>query len=378
MQYSSSLRELLAARDGSRPLEQAVSPPAAWYCDDELFQLEQQAVLLPSWQAVGRSDQVTAAGDYFAGRFLNQPLAVVRDEADRLAAFRNVCAHHAAEVAVGEGNCRELVCPYHGWTYSLAGDLKRAPRLGAVRDFEPGENGLGRLPVTPWGPLVMVHWNDAELPLPRTLAPLDERLRAAGWDRLRFHTRREYVIACNWKVFVDNYLDGGYHVSHLHGGLAGQLDLNAYTTEVFDRFSIQSCTTPTDRKEGSDNAAGTGAEGDFVERLGSGALYAWVYPNLMINRYGPMMDVNWVVPLESGRTLTVFDYYFEEGLDEEFIQRSLAASHQVQVEDVAICESVQRGLASGSFPGGRYAVPLEQAMHRFHAALSSDLREAVG
>ena len=101
----------------------------------------------------------------------------------------------------------------------------------------------------------------------------------------------------------------------------------------------------------------------------------------MINRYGPIMDTNWVLPLGPDRTRVHMDYYFEETEGEaaqDFIDRSLQASDEVQHEDVAICEAVQAGLASASFLPGRYSVKRQAGEHAFHRLLAADLREAAG
>jgi choline monooxygenase len=129
---------------------------------------------------------------------------------------------------------------------------------------------------------------------------------------------------CNWKVYVDNYLDGGYHVSYLHKGSRDSSDLDSYQTEIFERCSIQSGAGAG----GDAKATGT----DFAERIGHRVLYAWIYPNLMINRYGPMMDTNWVIPKGHDETDVVFDYYFTPATarDTVFVEKSLAASDVVQ------------------------------------------------
>ena len=126
--------------------------------------------------------------------------------------------------------------------------------------------------------------------------------------------------------------------------------------------------------EGSVVGAETG-KGGVEERLGQGAVYAFVYPNLMLNRYGPILDTNWAIPLGPERTLTVFDYWFEQTEGDEaqrFIEASLEASDQVQEEDVDICREVQRGLASRTYDRGIYA-SVETAMHHFHCLLAEDL-----
>lgn len=345
------------------PIEEASTPPSSWYVDPLFYRRERREVFRRTWQAVARLDQLRQAGDYVSGTFCDEPYIVLRDGDGELRAFFNVCRHHATCLVEGEGRAEQLVCPYHGWTYDLDGRLRKAPRLGGVRQFDRQAHGLIPLDVGSWGPLVFVRIERDGPSLEEELRPLEGRVDCSG---LRFVARKSWEIACNWKVFVDNYLDGGYHVSYLHKGLAGQLDLASYRTEIIDRMSLQVCGS-------GDGETATGGS-DFKERLGEGAVYAYVYPNLMLNRYGPILDTNWVVPLSHERTLTVFDYYFEtDRVDDAFVERSLEASERVQQEDIDVCEAVQRGLASSGFDRGRYAPTVEQAAYHFHGLLAADL-----
>lgn len=354
--------------DPDLPIEEAWLPPSSWYTSPDVYETERQTVFKENWLIGARDDQLRAGGDYVAGILAHEPYVVVRDKDKQLGAFFNVCRHHAAQVAIGAGNAESLVCPYHGWTYGLNGQLLRAPELGGVRDFDRTCFGLTPMQVAQWGPFVFVSMGNQPRPLAVDLAELDQRLRAMDVANLVFIARRSYVIKCNWKVYVDNYLDGGYHVSYLHRGLAGQLDLDSYRTEVFERYSIQSGAGATNNSGGVEGS-------DFAERIGSRVLYAWIYPNLMINRYGPFMDTNWVLPRGHNETEVVFDYYLQKEIAEDkvFIDKSLAASDVVQQEDIDICESVQRGLESSSYDKGRYSVKREMGEYHFHRLLSADL-----
>jgi choline monooxygenase len=367
-----SIRHEFSRFDPSLPIERAFTPPASWYNRPEFLELERERVFRRSWQAVGRLDQVPRPGDYFTGCVVDDPYVVVRDKDGTLRAFHNVCRHHAAEVCRGEGSLTELVCPYHGWTYRLDGGLSRAPRLGKHELFDRETFSLKPAAVAVFGALIFIHLGDDPEPLLPQLGALAPRLAAMRTGDLKFVARRSYELRCNWKVYVDNYLDGGYHVSVLHKALAGQLDLDTYVTELFERVSIQSCRSPEETPPE--------ASGDFAERIGDEALYAFVYPNLMLNRYGPILDTNWVVPLGPDRTRVVFDFFFREteGADAgDFIERSVAASHRVQEEDVAICESVQKGLGSPAYDRGIYAPAIETAAYHFHRLLAADLQGGV-
>jgi choline monooxygenase len=170
---------------------------------------------------------------------------------------------------------------------------------------------------------------------------------------LEWHARRTYDLACNWKVYVDNYLDGGYHVNTVHPALAGVIDYQEYRTDVFPRCSVQ--TSPL---KAADGAVGATRTGD--------AAYWWLWPNFMVNLYAGVMDTNLVLPLAPDRCRVIFDFYFAPGTDEAFVRDSIAVADQVQAEDVLICEQVQRGLGSRSYTTGRFSVTRENGGYAFH------------
>ena len=186
---------------------------------------------------------------------------------------------------------------------------------------------------------------------------------------MRFVGRREYEVACNWKVYVDNYLDGGYHVHTIHPSLATVLDYANYRTEVYGWTSVQ--ISPLRHADLSDAASRT--------RPGDAAQYWWVYPNLMVNLYQGVMDTNLVLPLDSDHCRVVFDYYFAEtegAQAEAFMHDSMALADRIQQEDMGICEQVQRGLNSRSYTAGRFSVRRENGGHHFHQLLGRRLRAA--
>ena len=342
--------------DPSLPLERAKTPPASWYRSIYQDQQERRSVLASNWQVVAHLDEIKENGSYVSGCAGSEPWVVTRDQEGKLHAFANVCRHNGTQVADGAGQLEQLVCPYHGWRYDLDGRLAKAPRIGGVADFSRERYSLKPLSLQVWGPLVMINSQPNAAPLKHE--ELTRRLEAMNWTGLVRIARRTYDLNCNWKVFIDNYLDGGYHVPCLHRDLAAELDLDGYRTELFEGYSIQS-------------VAGEQKAGD---RLSGDALYAWVYPNLMINRYGNMMDVNVVVPLSTETCRVIFDWYAEPGLSEDFIAESLKSSEQVQEEDIYICERLQVGMGSIHFEPGPYAPTVEMGKYQFHKMLASDLK----
>jgi choline monooxygenase len=366
---SKPLRQDLARFDGALPLERARTIPASWYFKPDIYEAERRVVFGGTWQVVGRTDQVAEAGSFLTADIAGEPILVVRDTEGVLRAFVNVCRHRAAPLLCQpEGKVTKLRCRYHGWTYDLAGRLRGTPEFDGVADFCREEQGLSPLAVATWGPLVCVHGDGQMDSLTDYLAPLPTRTADRGLDALHFVERREYELACNWKVYVDNFLDGGYHVNSVHPGLAGVLDYTHYRTEVFDLTSLQS--SPLQQPGPTDSAAvGRVRTGDMAQ-------YWWVFPNFMMNIYAGVMDTNLVLPLGPNRCRVIFDFYFARTQGEEamqFVRDSIAVSHQVQREDVQICEEVQRGLASRSFDTGRFSVRREAAGYHFHQLLARKL-----
>jgi phenylpropionate dioxygenase-like ring-hydroxylating dioxygenase large terminal subunit len=343
---------ILARFDDTLPLERAWTIPGEWYTDPRIAELERRRVFAHSWQLVGRTDQLAAPGAYVTAEVAGEPVLVVRGTDGALRGFFNVCRHHAAAVMTTPcGVADRLRCPYHGWTYDLEGKLRGVPEFDGVEGFDKAAMGLAPLAVATWQQLVFVHLDPDPAPL------VEVQLDIAS---LQFCERREYTLGCNWKVFVDNYLDGGYHVPHLHGDLASILSHKDYTIETFERVCLQSSPI---------------TDGDALARTGR-ALYYWIYPNLMLNWYDGYLDTNLVIPLGVDRTKVVFDFYFADISDAAMPRNreSIAVSDKIQDEDLAICESVQRGLSSRAYRAGRLSVRREAGENLFHKLLAADLR----
>jgi choline monooxygenase len=367
-----SLRDIVHSYDRNQPLERASTIPASWYLSSDIMDLERRTVFARAWQLAGRVEQVRAPGQYVSCILASgEPVVVIRGADDVLRAFFNVCRHHAAAVVTEpDGSARTLRCPYHGWTYALDGALKGTPDFSGVCDFDPEANGLVPLDVAVWEKWIFVRGETTGPPFEMFLgADVVNGVQALGLADLYWFERRSYTLDCNWKVFVDNYLDGGYHVPHLHKGLDSVLEYGRYTIEPGEHSCLQSSPIVSD---------GADAQTSDVRR-GDRAHYYWIYPNFMINWYRGSMDTNLVIPHGVDRTEVVFDFYFSDVSDEARAHNlaSIRVSEQIQDEDVSICASVQRGLQSRAYVAGRLSVRREAGEHLFHRLLSDDLRSGL-
>jgi choline monooxygenase len=369
---NTTLSEVLARYDREAPLDQARTIPSSWYVDSRVTELERRSVFSRTWQMVGRADQVALPGYFFTADVAGEPILVARGQDGVVRAFFNVCRHHAAAVEPrAEGKTHLFRCPYHGWTYSLDGELKGTPDFAGVCGFERAENGLVPVAVEEWEKFVFVNLQTGGPSLRESLGDLVSQFRPLGLDRYHFVERRQWTFECNWKVFVDNYLDGGYHVPHLHKGLSSVLDYSEYRIETGPNWCLQHSPMT---QEGAAPEVG-------AVRKGERALYYWFYPNFMINWYQGVMDTNLVLPLSTGKSLVIFDFYFTDVSSPEALARnkaSIEVGNRVQDEDLAICDSVQRGLTSRAYVAGRLSVRREGGEHLFHRVLAGDLKAGLG
>jgi len=329
--------------------------PSAWYTEPAALAAERELVFGRTWQLAAHAERLAAPGDYLATEVAGEPILLLRDEADGLRAMSNVCRHRAGPVACGHGNRRSHQCGYHGWTYGLDGALLKAPEFDRVERFDPASVRLPAAGAAAWGPLVFVNLDARAAPLDKTMNAVSERAPGTPFARMRPAHRQDYEIRCNWKVYVDNYLEG-YHIPIVHPKLFRWLDYDAYATETFPGGSVQIAPL----RSGDDRA-----------------LYFWVFPNLMLNVYPDNFSTNLILPLGHDRTVTIFEWFFLDPSSpaaREAIEATVATSHEIQLEDIAICESVQKGLASRTYDRGRYSARREAGVHQFHLLLSRWLR----
>jgi choline monooxygenase len=366
---NAQLREIVDQYDPNLALDSASTIPSSWYTSKDFYQLELETVFSQSWQLAARTDQVAEPGKYVTADIAGEPIVIVRGNDGVLRGFFNVCRHHAAAVMTEpEGKAAQLRCPYHGWTYSLEGELKGTPDFSGVCNFDRAQNGLVSLEIAEWENWVFVKTVQN---VPETLEEFlgEELLSQTNPLRLtalHWFERRHYQFDCNWKVFVDNYLDGGYHVPYLHKGLDSVLDYRNYMIENGEHFCLQWSPIVSEGAE-----AQTGAV-----RKGDRALYYWIYPNFMVNWYDGVMDTNLVIPRGVDQTEVIFDFYFPDVTSEEARGRNRASvevGQRIQDEDVAICKSVQRGLNSQAYHAGRLSVRREAGEHLFHRLLHRDV-----
>ncbi len=213
-------------------ISRAWSIPAPFYTESDIQEQEKQRIFARTWQVVGHRDQLARPGDYFTTELLGEPLLLVRGAQGELRGFYNVCRHRAGPPAEGCGSRKLFRCGYHGWTYGLDGSLISAPEFEGQPGFDAKDFTLAPVRAEEWSNLIFVNLDPEAEPLLKSLGNLPKQAERFGFTGMKLFERRTYDMKCNWKTYVDNYLEG-YHLPSVHPGLNRELDYSAYTIEPY-------------------------------------------------------------------------------------------------------------------------------------------------
>jgi len=341
-----------------------------------VLEAEKERIFGRTWQLVAHADDLARPGPSLPPPTLDEPILLTHTLSGELRGFYNVCRHRAAQVVTSRGNRRSLQCGYHGWVYGLDGRLQAAREMEGTEDFDLADFGLVPIRVESLGPFVFANLDPAATPLADWIGAIPAEISAAGYDlpTMRKVERRDYLIECNWKVYVDNYLEG-YHLPIAHPALFKELDYDQYRVETFRHFSRQHA--PIRELKPGDVI---GRDRRYLREPGAeeSALYYWLFPNTMLNIYQDNLSTNVILPLGPERTLTIFEWFFAEpgtGAGWESMQQTIAFSDEIQQEDIKICEQVQRGLRSRSYDRGRFSAKRENGVHHFQGLVAEFLGE---
>jgi choline monooxygenase len=256
-------------------------------------------------------------------------------------------------VGDGTGRCEKILrCRYHGWTYAFDGRLSSARDFGPAADFDPRNYSLFSLRCESWRGLVFVNLDTGASPLRDSVAPLEARLGVATLDGLRLAHGTRHELKCNWKTYVENYLEG-YHIPLVHPALNAQVDSTRYEVEIEPPSVFHHAPA-------RDGAPVTG-------------LWAWLWPCLALNVYSGGVLVERMWPLAHDRMTIDYLFLARPDAKEETLHDAIAASLVTTEEDIAICETVQRNLAAGIYRAGRLSPKHEQGVAWFQETLQRAL-----
>lgn len=351
-----------SARDEStepeRSLSTAMDP--ALYLDPAVVEAEQAAIFERTWQLAGHVADLPAPGRYLTMDVGTQPVLVLRDDGGRLTAFRNVCRHRGSRLLAGTGACPKAIrCRYHGWTYRLDGTLIGVPEGRRIPGLDKPALGLLPVRVEELCGLIFVNLDEDAAPLAQTLDGLATRLAPYRLPSLRRFGPGSGggTQPANWKVVVDNYLEG-YHIPIAHPSLMRLLDYGRYEVEVHDGWVW--FEVPLREKPSSNRTErlyqrlvrpmpGLREEDRRVWR------YVFIYPNTTIDLYPDQVNTWRLWPDGPGSTGDGWGVFSAPGgtpLTRAVQRINHRLNSRVLEEDVDLVRNVQAGLATRGFRPG--------------------------
>ncbi len=354
------------------------------YTDPAVLEAEQELIFERTWQLAGHVGSLPRAGSYITSRAGTQPVLVVRDEHGELRAYRNICRHRASRLLSGSGQCKAAIrCRYHGWTYRLDGSLIGVPE-GMAFGEKLDKSRLGLMPVRVevMCGLIFVNLDPDATPLAELVGDLPQRLAPYRIETLEQFAPGEGTQPANWKVVVDNYIEG-YHIPIAHPGLMRMLDYKHYDVEVHEHwvwFDAPLRSKPSSNwLERAYAQMVTPMPGlpDEDRRVWR---YAYIYPNTAIDLYPDQLDTWQLIPDGVERTSDVSMCFRPAGSSPRtrFVQW---ANHRLNKlvldEDVDLVDNVQQGLATRGYTCG----PLsrrEAGVAWFADRIRADLARAPG
>ena len=319
-----------------------------------------------------------APGSYISREFGDQSIMVVRGEDGVPRGFYNVCQHRAHRLVEGDGDIRgAITCPYHAWVYDLDGRLRQARGSENIHGFDADEFSLKPVRVEAFCGFLFANLDPDGPPLSGQAAGLDSEFRSRLPDpeNLKFAHRRTYDLAANWKTVIENYSEC-YHCLTAHRDFVSNLvDISTYRITLHDIHHSHLSTPRKARAEAPSPQTETARRGKAL-----GGWYLW--PNVAFEAYpenGAM--VFHALPLAPERTRLVIEWYLAEETPDALQQAVIDHLHAtVRTEDVALVESVQKGLHSQGYRRGRFMVDAERtnasehAVHHFQGMVLQALR----
>ncbi|MGH9243328.1 MAG: aromatic ring-hydroxylating oxygenase subunit alpha [Acidimicrobiales bacterium] len=342
-----------------RPHGESVMLPAAAYTSAEVLAWERRHVFAGSWTCVGRVEELAADGATYRAVEVGDVGVVVTTAGDgTVRALANVCRHRGHELLPvgGAAERRTIVCPYHGWTYRLDGELRSAPRITVDGDAY----GLVVLPAQVWHGWVFVDGLGQAPPFDRYVGALADLVGPYHPERLRLGARHRYEVAANWKVIVENYHEC-YHCPLIHPELcrvsppASGANWDLPGAWVGGAMEL--------RPEAETMSLDGRSAGQFLPGVDHrSVLYIGLFPNLLISAHPDYVMTHRLAPLAPDRTAIECSWYVPDGVSDPAY--AVDFWDVTNREDWAACESVQRGLRSPHFRPGPLA-PAEDAVHQW-------------
>jgi len=192
------------------------------YTSPDVAQAEYEKLWSKVWQWACHVDHIPQPGDYFVYDIGDLSALIVRTENGEIKAYFNSCMHRGTQLKQ-PGTCgfsKELRCPFHGWTWSLEGQLVDLPQAWDFPHVTADSHQLPEMPVDIWEGFIFINFDQDAEPLAEYLGVLPQHWEEWGLSQRYIETHIRKHLPCNWKAAAEAFIEA-YHVRETHA--TGQL-----------------------------------------------------------------------------------------------------------------------------------------------------------
>ncbi|WP_257350640.1 aromatic ring-hydroxylating oxygenase subunit alpha [Pseudalkalibacillus decolorationis] len=348
--------------------QQSYTLPSSYYTNEAIFNMEKEKVFCKNWIFAGHIEKVSEPGEYFTFQIFDQNIMIIKGADKTIRGFYNVCPHRGHELVEGEGKKSIISCPYHAWTFHLDGQFNRGRAVDQIQNFDNNEACLTAVRVEVFLNFIFVNLDPNAKSLREMMPGLEGEIRAniPKLDQLTLSHRIKYDIKANWKNVVDNYLECN-HCQVAHPQFVELVDMKSYKINADEYYISQT----SKGKQTLNCNVNNETSNEDVETY----LSYWLWPTLAIDIMPGEtgLIIMYIEPDGPENTIEHLEFYY---LTKEPSAEGWAnIEYQDKVltpEDIALVESVQRGLHSKGYVDGRYVVDnghtsiSEHGVHHFH------------
>lgn len=363
--------------------------PVEAYTSQDWFDKEKIKIFGHTWQFAGFVDDLKVHGDHLCVQAGDAHIMVVKDENGQLNAIHTACRHRGNRIDTVSGNSKKLLkCPYHSWSYNLNGELTGVPEFGALEPFDKKDYGLKKAGLKIWKTMILVNPDPNATDFDTWIRGVEQYMGPHKPELLVEYKEKNnlYLCNCNWKLFAENYMDG-YHLEYLHSETLNMYDhklqkshyLGPHWTffeplvEAYKNNLTKYGYTPI----------------DHIPDQSVGAYVHLLFPNLGITESESTWTILRILPLKPN--LTLLEYrakvmpadakhtgWFGSAKNSDNkkgtpIQVSdydkPLESMDFMIEDMYVCENIQRSMEAGYFKAGPMHITKESSISNFQQAV---------
>ncbi|MFQ5933885.1 MAG: aromatic ring-hydroxylating dioxygenase subunit alpha [Dehalococcoidia bacterium] len=356
--------------------------PSRYYYAQDIYDLEKERIFYSMWVYAGRANEIPKPGDFMVRKIGDESIVITRDKQGELHAFYNVCRHRGTRLcSVQEGKFKgsAIVCPYHGWTYGLDGELLAMPNMLDADNFDQKDYPLFSAGLEVWEGLVFVNLAEEREPLSSQLGDYWTRFQRYHIGELKLGKQITYDLKANWKIIVENYSEC-LHCPQIHPELCDIVPiyqrgiLHEPDGEYGNRIIEGGYTFAPNGKSNRPLFPDLNEEERNTYRGGT------IFPNLLVNLHPDCVTNHILWPEGPDRTRVVCEWLFEPSTMErsDFDPSDIVEFwDRVNVQDWEVCELEQLGTQSRAYQHGVYA-PQEGFLYSFNQFVLQKLGHQQG